>query len=107
MNRVKGKINEAVRRLIEDFSRFPDKYLTENDVRCQLVYYLMQYSEFSSMQDTGDGSKSISLHTEVRWHGESGKLKWRSDIVIIDVSSLRVKIMYSDFPAKVIDLTNL
>lgn len=84
-------IENIILNLIEDFKSYPDKYFTESDVRCALVSELMKIPEFNGLCDTEDGSKSIPIHSEVRWYGQSGRLKWRSDIVIIDVGTLRVK----------------
>ncbi len=83
-------IKTAIVNLINDFKGYPDKYLTESDVRCVLVNELMKIPEFNEIQNTEDNSKSIPVHTEIRWYGQSGRLKWRSDIVIIDVSTLKV-----------------
>jgi len=60
----------------------------------------MKIEDFYRVEETVDGSKSISVHTEVRWYGESGKLRWRSDIVIIDVSTLIVKKVFFKLPSK-------
>ena len=84
-------IENIILNLIEDFKSYPDKYLTESDVKCALVSELMKIPEFNRLYATEDGSKSIPIHSEVRWYGQSGRLKWRSDIVIIDVGTLRVK----------------
>lgn len=100
MSNIKGKITQTIADLINDFGVYPDKYLTESDVRCLLFKKLMEYQEFNQLQETEDGSYSIPVHTEVRWYGETGKLKWRSDIVILDVSTLRVKNGIFRLPSK-------
>ena len=100
MSNIEGKITQTITDLIDDFELHPGKYLTENDVRCILFKKLMEHQEFNQLQETEDGSCSIPLHTEVRWYGKSGKLKWRSDIVILDVSTLRVKNGIFRLPSK-------
>ncbi len=60
----------------------------------------MKNEVFCKVEDTADSSKSVSVHTEVRWYGDSGKLEWRSDIVIIDIHSLRVKNGIFNLPSK-------
>lgn len=97
---IQEKIKNAIKNLINDFKQHPDKYLTESDVRCFLFNELMKVNEFSVLKNTLDTSNSTPTHTEVRWYGESGKLKWRSDIVIFDVSSLRVKDNIFKLPSK-------
>lgn len=99
MSNIEKKITQTITDLINNFEVYPGKYLTENDVRCILFKKLMEYQRFNQLQQTADGSYSIPVHTEVRWYGESGKLKWRSDIVVINVFSLRVKEMFR-FPSK-------
>ncbi|PIZ74520.1 hypothetical protein COY07_00515 [Candidatus Peregrinibacteria bacterium CG_4_10_14_0_2_um_filter_43_11] len=93
-------IEQIILGLTADFRRYPDKYLTESDVKCALVNRLMRSTEYGSLQNTEYGSKSIPVHSEVRWYGASGRLKWRSDIVILDVSDLRVKDGILKLPSK-------
>jgi len=97
---MRNSIKEKISDLLEDFKQYPDKYLTESDVRCALVSKLSEIPDLNELQDTKDGSKSIPIHTEVRWYGQSGTLKWRSDIVIIDVSTLEVKNKPFKLPSK-------
>jgi len=97
---LKEKIDETIRSLIANFTKYPDKYLTESDVRCFLFNKLMLNNEFSELRDTSDGSKSTSVHTEVRWYGKFNKLKWRSDVVILNVSTLKVKDGFFKLPSK-------
>lgn len=87
MTNVENKIDNAIDKLIYDFECYPNKYLTEEDVRVQLCMFLM--SDFGRTERTKDDDYSISLHSEIRWYGPS-KLKYRSDIVIFEVSDLCV-----------------
>ena len=80
----------------EDFVSYPNKYLTEDDVRIHLCKLLLE--KFGEIEATRDGDHSISLHTEVQWYGK-GTLKYRSDIVLIDVGTLHVK-RFSQMPSK-------
>lgn len=75
-------------------------HLRESDVRCALVGNLMKQDDLGRLQHTRDGSKSIPVHTEVRWYGRSGNLRWRSDIVIFEVFTLRVKNHLFQLPSK-------
>ncbi len=81
------KANNAIQSLIDDFEKCPNKYLTEDDVRIHLCHLLM--NDFSKIEETNDNDCSISLHTEVRWWGDE-HLKYRSDIVLFDVSDMQV-----------------
>ena len=109
-------IIEKTKSLIEktgrDFEKFPGKYLTESDARCFLYYNMMTcdidnsephiarnnlihtdnpFNRLSRTKDEG-GSESIPLHTEIRWYGNERRLKYRSDMVIIEVPDLRTDI---------------
>lgn len=100
MKKMEEKITQTIENLINDFESYPDKYLTESNVRCLLFKELVESQELGQPQKTEDNSYSIPLHTEVRWYGQSAKLKWRSDIVVVDVSSLRVKNNIFRLPSK-------
>jgi hypothetical protein len=81
-------IQESIDGLKADFERYPDVYLTEEDVRSHLFADLLNKG-FSTPKPTEDNSQSIELHSEIRWYGrEEPKLRCRSDIVLIDVSTL-------------------
>jgi len=82
-------LRESINILKNDFERHPNKFLTEDDMRVHLCSLLL--NRFGDLEETGDNDRSIPIHTEVRWYGRQGKLRYRSDIVIIDVSSLIVK----------------
>jgi hypothetical protein len=81
-------VQESIQRLKANFERCPDVYLTEEDARSHLFADLLSKG-FSVPKTTEDNSRSIELHSEIRWYGrEEPKLKCRSDIVLIDASSL-------------------
>jgi len=83
------KVEEKINILIEEFRKYPDKFLTEEDVRAYLYHLLLE--DLNIVKSTEDSSQSIPLHCEVRWYGNSGRLKLRSDIVLLDVSTLKTK----------------
>ena len=62
--------------------------------------------DFGKLSETNEGeSQSIALHSEVRWYGDDGskgleRLPYRSDIVIMDVSSLRTSDGVIRLPSK-------
>jgi hypothetical protein len=87
LERIKNKVELQINELINEFKRNPDKFLTEEDVRAYLYHLLLK--NFNSLEKTKDGGDSIPLHTEVRWYGKD--LKFRSDIVLFDVSTLKTK----------------
>jgi len=67
MNNTEELIQEALNKLKTDFFSYPDKYLTEEDVRVHLCYYLLE--NFGEIKKTADGGQSIALHSEMRWWG--------------------------------------
>ncbi|MCK5027446.1 MAG: hypothetical protein KAS07_03430 [Candidatus Pacebacteria bacterium] len=96
-------IREIVKEVIDDvlvqFQKYPDVFLTEEDVRSCMVSRLLSYEELSLPSRTSERSLSIPVHSEVRWYGRSGVLKYRSDIVVLDVSSLKTG-KYLKVPSK-------
>jgi hypothetical protein len=84
-------IQDSIMAVVSDFMEYPDKYLTESDVRCFLFNKLMDNDLLNCPMPTSDRSKSIPVHTEVRWYGNEGKLKYRSDMVIIETPDLITK----------------
>ena len=67
-------------------------FLTEDDVRCRLFYFL-------KVELAND--KNASIHSEIRWYGNTGeKLKYRSDIVIIDSRDLTTDSNIFKLPSK-------
>ncbi len=92
----KYNVYSSISEIRELFINYPNIFLTEEDLRFHLCNSLYQY--FSAVETTEDGDKSIPLHTEVRWYG-NGDLKYRSDVVLVDVSNLRV-LNYDQLPSK-------
>jgi len=91
-NLARNLIKNSINRLFKIFSEYPNIFLTEEDVRCHLFNILVNNnSELSEPRKTKDSYFSIPIHSEVRWYGLSGKLKYRSDIVLLDPTNLRVK----------------
>ncbi len=81
-------ISNSIKQLCVLFEKYPHILLTEDDMRFHLCSFLL--TEFGKLQATEDGHTSISLHSEVRWYGKEGRLRFRSDVVIVDVSTLQV-----------------
>lgn len=85
---IETQVDHSIEKLLEDFKNYPNKYFTEDDVRVHLCYFLLNEG-FGEVKQTSDNDFSISLHTEIRWWAEN-KLRYRSDIVLFDVSDLEV-----------------
>ncbi|NVM53146.1 MAG: hypothetical protein HWN66_05545 [Candidatus Helarchaeota archaeon] len=99
MGKIEEKVERNIQILINEFKRFPEKFLTEEDIRSFLYSLLLR--DFGDIRKCEDSTISIPMHCEVRWYGNSGKLKYRSDIVIIDTSTLRTDYRsFSKYPSK-------
>ena len=87
-NTIKTAVESAIQRVELRFNSHSHIFLTEDDLRCNLFSELLKEEVLSSVQMTKDQSYSIPIHSEVRWYGENGRLKIRSDLVILDVANL-------------------
>jgi hypothetical protein len=87
-NQEVQRVQQAIDVVVDKFRKTPNIFLTEDDLRIHLCNQLLQH--FGEESVTKDSDRSIPLHTEVRWYGRDGKLKLRSDIVLIDVGNLNV-----------------
>ncbi len=85
---IKLAVERSIRRVERKFRRYPDVFLTEEDIRCNLFSELLKEEVLSSLTGTQDNSFSIPIHSEVRWYGSDKSLRTRSDIVLFNVSQL-------------------
>lgn len=90
-NALPQKLIDLIESTIESFRTDPDVYLTEEDIRCHLFSKLLNLNLNRMLFNTRDGSRSIKVHSEIRWYGFSGKLKYRSDIVLLEPRDLITK----------------
>ena len=96
-----NQIKVALNSLRESFISNPNIFLTEEDLRCHLFMLLSQTLNINKIIfNTADQSKSTPTHTEIRWYGDSGKLKYRSDIVMLDPRTLRTTDKIMKLPSK-------
>jgi hypothetical protein len=96
---IQEMIKKAIKETAEAFEKHPDIFLTEDDARCYLATRLLKNKELSLPKETSEGLFSIPVHSEVRWYGNNGRLKYRSDVVVLDVSTLRTG-RYLETPSK-------
>lgn len=89
-------VQSCIDSVVNRFLQSPNVFLTEEDVRFHLCRELLIH--FNEELPTEDNDRSIELHSEVRWYGD-GNLKLRSDIVLIDVSTIKVR-KYLRMPSK-------
>lgn len=71
-------------------------FLTEDDLRCRL---------FAALNNGLINFQNTSVHSEIRWYGDSRpegerKLRYRSDIVIIDTNDLQINDSFFKLPSK-------
>lgn len=93
---MQNTINTAIKKFFnENWSK--KDFLTEDDIRCRLFSTLNE-----SLVNSG---KNASVHSEIRWYGDSmpegeKKLRYRSDIVIIDSDDLQIDDSFFELPSK-------
>lgn len=85
---IRGAVERAISRIEGRFRSYPDVFLTEEDLRCNLFSELLKEEVLSGLTRTRDNSSSIPIHSEVRWYGSNRNLRTRSDIVLFNVSQL-------------------
>jgi len=92
-----SSVAKAIEGVGKIFEKNPDIFLTESDIKSHLFAKLLRIKHASKLAKTEDGEHSIPLHSEIRWLGRNGNLRFYSDIVLIDASKLRTKDT-EDFP---------
>lgn len=100
MNRFETIAKAAETKLIARFRQNPHVFLTEEDIRSHLFSELCQHSPLNEIVTTSSNSFSSALHAEVRWYGESQKLRYRSDIVMLDPPDLKTEDGELHLPSK-------
>lgn len=95
-----AQFEKAIDALQIIFRRSPHRFLTEDDLRSTLFAELLKIKSLSNLVKTEDDALSIAIHSEVRWYGEFGGLRYRSDIVILDPTTLLVKNKKFRLPSK-------
>ena len=92
-------IKDAIQSAIQQFFNkdwCQKDFLTEDDLRCHLFILLKE--ELMRFQN-------VSVHAEIRWYGDAmnrgeNKLRYRSDIVIIDSNDLQIDESLFRLPSK-------
>lgn len=100
MSCVHDSIEKAIKETANLFRRRPEYFLTEADMRCHFFSSLYQEPTLNREAETIDHGYSIPLHAEVRWYGQTGQLKYRSDLVVLRTADLRTRRGKFEFPTK-------
>ena len=79
-------IEECMGEIKKRFEKYPDIFLTEEDVRGHIFSRLLK--NFGNGEETKNGSISISAHSDISWYDGDGFLALRPDIAIIEVGTL-------------------
>jgi len=93
----KRRVLDAIDELKTLFKVNPHLFLTEEDVRCFLFQLLISKI---GLYKYSNGSLTSPIHSEVRWYGKEQNLHKRSDIVVLDVSDLRITSEGFPLPSK-------
>src|SRR3989338_1139987 len=87
---LKKVIDSSIENLKRNFKEHPGIFLSESDMKCHLFRSLSEYDEiFNPKKSRHDDRFSVDLHTEIRWYGQSKKLRLLSDLVVLDAEDLR------------------
>lgn len=88
---VINHLESSITELVTEFTRNPDVFLTEEDLRSHLVAKLLRNPSLSRPQRTQrQNVRSIPVHSEVRWYGtEDQPEHFRSDVVILNPRQLQ------------------
>ena len=79
-------VENCINQIKNKFEKYPDIFLTEEDVRGQLFGILSKC--FPKIKKTKDGSESVAVHSQVTWYNSKGYLRINPDISIINVATL-------------------
>jgi len=87
-NSLHEKVEKCILKVIKDFKRNPELFLSESDLKCRLFMELNKDGDFSREEKTGDGKRQTNyVHSEISYF-LFGKLnKRRVDICIVKPSN--------------------
>jgi hypothetical protein len=84
------RIIYEIKQIGELYNNTKGLILSESDLKCLIYHRLYRY--FSGpIQTMDENIFAVSLHTEVPWYDENGKLTIRPDITILDARSLSIQ----------------
>ena len=82
-------VENCINKIKNKFEKYPDIFLTEEDVRGNLFCCLSNC--FGSVKKAKYGYKSVMTHSQVSWYNNQNQLRKNPDISIIDVRTLDMK----------------
>lgn len=87
-----GAIIEAkIKEIEKEYQQSQGLILTEDDLKCLLYRKLMEIPELSEITITEDPHIfANSIHTEVSWYDDNGKLTIKPDITILEPKNLSI-----------------
>lgn len=94
---IQLSVTKGIEKIYDDFLRYPHVFLTEEDVRCNLYREILTADNSAKnkyllkLYKSEDNLLSTMLHSEVRWIGQSQKLRYRSDLVVSEPRSMILK----------------
>ena len=87
-NEISTMAYNELLRTADFITKNPNVILTEGDLQGHLFSNLLAVKSIGLLERTLDGKKSISLHSEVSYFGDNGKLENRVDLAVVDVADL-------------------
>ena len=97
-----GSIIEAkIKEIEKEYQQSQGLILTEDDLKCLLYRKLMGIPKLSKITRTQDQNIfANSIHTEVSWYDDSGKLTIKPDITILEPKNLSILHGCYDYEAR-------
>jgi len=88
MDHLHAHVDSTIEALAAEYRRVPGLILTEDDLKCLLVHRLLQRPELAEPRQTLDGLLGATIHCEVSWFDDEGKLRIKPDVTILDPGRL-------------------
>lgn len=98
---VKSIIEDKIKEIEEEYQKTQGLILTEDDLKCLIYKKLMEIPKLSKVKETKDSDiLSNSVHTEVSWYDDNGKLTIKPDITILEPENLSILHGCYDYEAR-------
>lgn len=85
------EIEEIVQEIYQLWTHNPGYILTESDLQCILFAKLSESQSFSGFHSMREGEMNgHRVHSEVSWYDNNRRLKYRTDITVLDTAKMSI-----------------
>lgn len=93
---LRPQIERCINRLHLEYCRAPASILTEDDLKFGLRFHLSRIPSLRrSLMTLTRGVRGTKVHAELSWYDESGKLRIRPDLTILEPEHTRCHLRYA------------